>query len=103
MVGFDPVAREAQRRKLAGIAHRERAFDLRRRNPQAAVREVDAVEFQSEVEQRPVAACDDVGNDRADHRLDILRGFPLGRQEGAKSLVEARLARVQSDRHGLLA
>ncbi len=63
--------------------------DLRGVDAQADRVEVDAIEFPAELDQRLVAARDDVGDDRAHRLLDVLRGLALGRKEGGKPLAKS--------------
>ena len=99
MKHLDAVAGEFERSQRLARARRDRRLDLLRRYPQSQPIEIEPVELLRIVLDRPIAACSDVGNDGADCRLDIGRGFALGVEKRAKALRKICRAGVEADRH----
>ena len=100
MVGLDAVAREFERIERLAAAGFQRRRDLRRRHFEPGAVEIELVEFERVVLERRVAAGGDVGNDGADRRFDVGRGFALGGEKRAKFFGKIAGADVETDRHG---
>lgn len=101
MERLDPVARERQRverRPVAGLRGRR---DLGRRDPHRVRRQVEPVEFCRGLEQRRIAACRHVADDRPRGRVHILRHLSLEGQKCVETAGKIRSAAVEADRHEL--
>ena len=99
VVGFDPVTRERKRVEGLAVAGALGRVDLRSADAQPDLAQIDAVEFPGELDQRPVAARGDVGDDGAYGVFDVLRRLALDVQEIAKARLEIGRPAVEAERH----
>ena len=93
-------ARELERVERGAVARRRGGGDLVGRDAQADGFQIEAVEFLAELDQRLVAAGNDIRDDRSHRLLDVLGGLALGRKESGKPIGEIGVARVEPQRHG---
>ncbi len=100
VIGLDPVAGERERIERPAVAGGVGGVDLGGRDLEAELAQVDAVELARELDERAVAAGDDIGDDRAHGRFDVGGGLALGGKKGPETFGETVSARVQADRHG---
>ena len=91
VIRLDAVAGEFERvERLAAAALRPPPRSRPRVTRDADAVEIEPIEFQRVVLERAVAAGGDVGDDGADRRLDVGRGFALGVEKGAEFLRQNR-------------
>ena len=99
MNSLDAVAGKVECIERAAHARRDRRGDLALRHFEPGSGEIEAIEFLRVVGERPVAAGGDIGDDGADHGLDVGRDFTLGIEKSAKSFRKIGGACVEADGH----
>ena len=95
----DAVARKTQRVEVRSAASGDGGAHLLRRDPNAGLAKINGVELLRQFDDGGVTARPDIGDDRANGRVDIGRRLALGAEEGLKGRFEVGTAGIEMVGH----
>jgi len=102
VIGLDAVARELERGQRLRLAFCRRRIDFGRADAHAYLGQIEAIEFQRQLQKRTVAIDLHLVDDVPHGFLDVLRRLALDGEEGAETRRKVGALAIQSKRHGLI-